>query len=224
MDTHSVYPLKLRNRNSINYTYVIVDHTTRQLAIIDPAWELAKIESTMHMLNGHLTTILLTHSHNDHVNLVHRLLEKYNPQVYLSHKEIHYYNFACENLHPFEDNDVIMLGDTSVSCMLTPGHTYGSSCFLISNDLFTGDTVFIEGCGLCDTVGGDPDKMFHSIQRIKSTIKPEVQIFPGHSYGKDPGYTLEYLLRHNIYFQFINKEHFINFRMRKGQKNLFNFC
>ncbi|MEW9701794.1 MBL fold metallo-hydrolase [Paenibacillus sp. SI8] len=224
MDTHTVYPLKLRNRKAINFTYLIVDHHTRQVAIIDPSWELDKIESTLHMVNGHLTTILLTHSHYDHVNLVNRLLEKYNPQVYLSQQEIHFYNFECDNLHPFEDNEVIMLGDTQISCMLTPGHTYGSACFLISNHLFTGDTIFIEGCGICTTVGGDPEQMFHSIQRIKSAINPKVQIFPGHSFGKNPGYTLDYLLKQNIYFQFINKEHFIMFRMRKGQKNLFNFC
>ncbi|WP_268964163.1 MBL fold metallo-hydrolase, partial [Paenibacillus sinensis] len=80
-----------------------------------------------------------------------------------------------------------MLGDTQITCILTPGHTYGSACYLTSDHLFTGDTVFIEGCGLCDTVGGDPEQMFHSIQRIKSAINPMVQIFPGHSYGKNPG-------------------------------------
>jgi hydroxyacylglutathione hydrolase len=224
MDSHSIYPLKVRYLGFINFTYIVMDNRTKQIAIIDPAWEFPKIEALLQTLEGNLTTVLLTHSHFDHVNLVNAILDKYNPSVYLSRREMKYYNFKCKNLNYFENRDKIMLGDTAISCMLTPGHTAGSTCYLLPDGLFTGDTVFIEGCGLCNAVGGDPEQMYHSIQMIKYSVDPGIKIFPGHSYGKKPGYTLNHLLRENIYFQINNKEQFIDFRMRKGQKNLFNFC
>jgi hydroxyacylglutathione hydrolase len=224
MDSHSIYSLKVRFLGFINFTYIVVDNRTRQIAIIDPAWEFAKIESLLQTLKGHLTTVLLTHSHYDHVNLVNTLLDRYNPAVYLSRREMKYYNFTCRNLKSFENREHLMLGDTRISCMLTPGHTAGSTCYLLPDSLFTGDTVFIEGCGICNTFGGDPEEMFHSIQRIKYTVDPGTKIFPGHSYGKKPGCTLDHLFRENIYFQINTKEQFIDFRMRKGQKDLFKFC
>lgn len=220
---NQIYPLKVRFLNFINYSYFIIDNKTREAAIIDPAWELFKIEQILTQMNIKLTTILLTHSHYDHVNLVDPLLDRYNPQVFLSRNEIDFYDFKCKNLNPVEHNYLIKLGETEILCLLTPGHTMGSTCYLVSNSLFTGDTVFIEGCGLCNTFGGDPEKMFKSIQEIKYTIDPLVKVFPGHSYGKKPGYTLDYLLKENIYFQLNNKEHFINLRMRKSQHNLFKF-
>jgi hydroxyacylglutathione hydrolase len=224
MDSHTIYPLKVGCLGFINVTYIVVDNRTRQIAIIDPAWEFPKIEVLLRTLKGNLTTVLLTHSHYDHVNLVNILLDKYDPSVYLSRREMQYYNFGCKNLNPFENRDCLMLGDTRISCMLTPGHTFGSACYLLPDSLFTGDTVFIEGCGICDTYGGDPAEMFHSIQMIKYTVDPGIKIFPGHSYGKKPGCTLNHLFKENIYFQINTKEQFIGFRMRKGQKNLFKFC
>ncbi len=219
-----VYKLKVGFGQIINFTYIVIDLKTKKIVIIDPAWEMAKIESLLQMLKGQLTTILLTHFHFDHTNLVTTLLKKYNPKVFMSAKEIFFYNFQCSNLNGFNHDDIIEIGETQVICLLTPGHTFGSTCYLLPDSLFTGDTIFIEGCGLSDIIGATPEMMFESIQNIKNTVDHKVKVFPGHSYGKEPGYPLEYLLKNNIYFQFDTKEKFAEFRMRKGQKNLFKFC
>jgi hydroxyacylglutathione hydrolase len=221
--THSIYQLKVRFHNFINFTYLIIDEKTKQAAIIDPAWELPKVESVLQRLNVSLAIILLTHSHFDHVNLVGLLLNRYHPQVFMSLNEINFYKFKCKNLNPLDHHDIIKLGETEILCLLTPGHTIGSTCYLLSDSLFTGDTIFIEGCGICDTTGGSPEKMFLSIQEIRANVDPHVKIFPGHSYGKKPGYPLNYLLKENIYFQIESIEQFIAFRMRQNQKGLFNF-
>jgi hydroxyacylglutathione hydrolase len=221
--TYSIYQLKVRFLNFINYTYIIIDKKTKQTAIIDPAWELYKIESLLQRLNIKPTMMLLTHSHFDHVNLVGPLLKRYCPQVFMSSAEINFFGFKCRNLNSLGHHDLIMLGETQISCLLTPGHTIGSSCYLLQDSLFTGDTIFIEGCGICNTVSGNPKKMFESIQEIKVDVNPDVKIYPGHSYGKDPGYPLKHLLKENIYFQIESIEHFVSFRMRQNQKGLFNF-
>lgn len=206
-----------------NYSYIIIDKATNEAAVIDPAWDMRTISSVITQSNAKLTTILLTHSHYDHVNLVNPLLRLYNPQVYMSRQEIDYYNYRCSNLNPVQDLEIIKLGRTPITCILTPGHTAGGVSYLLTSDLFTGDTVFIEGCGICTSPGACPESMFNSFQKIKEIIKPNVRIYPGHSYGKEPGYTLSYLLNNNIYFQIDRKNLFVEFRMRKNQKNLFYF-
>ena len=206
-----------------NYCYIIIDTTTNFTALIDPAWELSTIEEFLKKINANLVTILLTHSHFDHVNLVKPLLKEYDPQVIMSAKEIDYYKFTCRNLTPIENGDSLKLGNTDIKCLLTPGHTAGSTCFLLSDSLFTGDTIFTEGCGSCNTDGGSPEEMYSSIQMIKNTVLPDTFIYPGHSYGKTPGHSLSYLLKENIYFHIDKLEHFISFRMRKNQNNLLDF-
>ncbi|MFJ6208623.1 MBL fold metallo-hydrolase [Lysinibacillus sp. NPDC092081] len=220
---YEIYKLKVGFSNLVNFSYIIIDTVSKQAAIVDPAWDLELITRTFIELGVEPTTILLTHSHHDHVNMVQPLMKRFDMQVYMSAKEIEYYNFKCRNLNPIQDLERIYVGQTQVSCLLTPGHTAGGTCFLLTDSLFTGDTVFIEGCGICDTEGGSPEQMFESIQKIKRTVNQNVRIFPGHSYGKEPGYPLSYLLENNIYFAIDKKDQFIKFRMRKNQKNLFKF-
>lgn len=221
--TYEVYQFKVGFLNMLNFNYIIVDKTSGQTAIVDPAWDLELIIDTFSRLGVEPDKILLTHSHLDHVNMVRPLVDRFGSQVYMSAKEIDFYNFQCKNLNPVHDFDIINLGQTPICCILTPGHTAGGTCFLLSDSLFTGDTVFIEGCGVCSTIGGSADLMFESIQKIKKNVEPHIRIYPGHSFGKNPGYPLSYLLKNNIYFVIDVKEHFIKFRMRKNQKNLFNF-
>lgn len=205
-----------------NYSYIVVDQTTQATLIVDPAWELGKITARLSELDVDLVAILLTHSHYDHVNLVDKLVRKFNCAVYMSRIEIDYYQFRCGNLNAINDLDKMHIGETRISCILTPGHTAGGMCYHLTDCLFTGDTIFIEGCGMCNAKGGSADQMYNSVQRIKSVVPPYTRIYPGHSYGKSPGSTLEELMSENIYFQ-LDKKKFVDFRMRKNQHGLFDF-
>ncbi|WP_236905062.1 MBL fold metallo-hydrolase [Clostridium formicaceticum] len=200
-----------------------MDKETRSAAIVDPSWEVEIIVNVLSKLEVELSTILLTHSHYDHVNMVDALIMKYNPMVYMSYIEANYYRFKCKNLITIDDMDLVSVGQTEIRCLATPGHTAGGSCYLLKGSLFTGDTIFIEGCGICTGKGASAEDMFESIQKIKSIVRPDVRIYPGHSYGKKPGYSMEYLMKENIYLHINDKKHFIEFRNRKNQKNLFIF-
>lgn len=202
-----------------NNFYVIVDQATQQAALVDPSWWLEGIEQFLKEHNLKLTTLLLTHSHFDHINLVQRLLKNHQPQVYMSAAEIDFYHFQCPNLHPLEHNDRIRVGETELRFLLTPGHTAGSGCYLLPDCLFTGDTIFIEGCGKCTSFGADPGQMFDSIQLIKEAVPPEVQVYPGHSYGQAIGLSLEKLAKTNLHFLTANKDTYIRYRNRKSWLN-----
>lgn len=217
--TYRVFPLKMESCSYINYSYVILDLSSGQAAVVDPTWNIDKILAKLDEIKARLTTILLTHSHFDHVNLVSALLDRFKPEVFISRDERDYYNFSCGNLSTLHHLDVIRLGKTAISYLLTPGHTAGGGCYLLSDCIFTGDTLFIEGCGSCGALGGSPEKMFESIQLLKRDVRPKVRVFPGHCFGSPPGCELEYLQRQNLYFQFDRKDQFVEFRMRKGQND-----
>ncbi len=221
--TYAIHQLKLKFSFIKNYTYIICDIYSKEAAVLDPAWDIETITTKLLMLGVYPTKILLTHSHFDHVNLVEPLIQRFNSQVYMSLKEIEFYKYQCTNLNPVKHFDTIKLGQTNITALLTSGHTVGSMSFLLSDSLFTGDTIFIEGCGICTSIGGCPEEMFNSIQMIKKIVSPEVCVYPGHSYGKEPGYPLKYLMQENIYFLFERKEKFVEFRMRKQKNGLFNF-
>jgi len=220
---YKVHPLKLRKNRFINYSYLVVDKASGDALIIDPSWEIKKIDMAIENLSVNLKYILLTHSHFDHVNLVPELLQKYNTEVFMSSNEIEYYGFRCGNLNAVHNNEQIFLGSTKVVCLLTPGHTSGSTSYLIDNHLFTGDFLFIEGCGICSCEGSSTQDMFNSIQRVRNELAPDTLIYPAHSYGKEPGYSLEYLLKNNVYFCFDNISDFADFRLREGQCGIFSF-
>lgn len=216
MNNHyELYPIKTTFLRWSNYSYIVIDTITKAALIVDPAWDFNKIVDSLTQVNARLKAILLTHAHFDHTNLVKPLIKKFNTAVYMSKQEIDYYHFQSENLFEIQDKETIMLGSTEVCCLFTPGHTVGSMCYLLSNNIFTGDTLFSEGCGICDGDGGSAEMMFESVQNLKSQLSKHTRIYPGHSYGITPGHTMDEITKQNIYLHIKEKELFINFRMRK---------
>lgn len=221
--TYEVHKLIVKFTFFKNFTYLVVDFKSKEAAIIDPAWELNLLLNKIKKLNANLKHILLTHSHFDHTNLVKPLLKRFNPQVFMHEKEINRYRFRCNNLQSIDHLDKIKFGNTTITSLFTPGHTAGGTCFLLKGSLFTGDTIFTEGCGICYGKGSSPKAMFRSLQMIKSIVSKDVRIYPAHSFGKAPGQSFGKILKENIYLQFNNKADFIAFRMRENQKGFFNF-
>ncbi len=206
-----------------NNVYFIVDIETKNAAIVDPACNMEQVNNIVRSKGVILKTILITHVHTDHIRSVNDIVNQYNSNVYISKREADVYSYCCKNLITFDDNDEILIEKTKVTCMITPGHTAGSSCFLVTNGLFAGDTVFIEGCGNCTENGGSALDMYCSILRIKKQVGDSVLVYAGHTYHYLPGKPISFLKENNIYFLIENKEEFIEFRMRKDQKHLLDF-
>lgn len=204
-----------------NCTYVIVDTMKKVAVLIDPAWELEKIIACLNSHNASLHAILLTHSHYDHTNLVLPLVQRFSCIVYMASKEIDFYGFKSDNLVPVSDLEIIRIGNLEFECILTPGHSAGSMCFRIENNLFTGDTVFIRSCGYCNCKGGSYNEMFESIKKIKEiALKDEIAIYPGHYFRNDYEHQKEFLKR-NLYFHIKDIETFIKFASLSDKKNMY---
>jgi hydroxyacylglutathione hydrolase len=206
----------------MNYSYILYDDESKESVIIDPAWDLKKYYNFIDDKKLKLKAILLTHGHYDHMNLVKDITKLHDINVYININEIQYENFKCINMVSVEHLDKISIGKNNIICLHTPGHTEGSQCFLTSKYLFSGDTVFIEGVGICSDERM-ASKMYESIKFIKNYLFPQVLIFPAHKYLDEPGQTLNFLINNNIYFLIDKKEEFIKYRLRKKQYNIFSF-
>ncbi|TQV85999.1 MBL fold metallo-hydrolase [Aliikangiella coralliicola] len=221
--TPQVTVLKMSHQFMINYNYLVVDPITREAVVVDPAWQIEKVDQALADAQATLSGILLTHSHLDHVHLSKPLAAKYNCPIWMSHEEIDASGYRADQLVGIDESPWIV-GKMKIQPILTPGHTPGCICYQISDNLFTGDVLFAEGCGICPDTEAAYD-MYTSLDHLKRVLKPHTRIFPGHSYGRQPGRIFSQVLQENIYLQFRDKESFAAFRLRSGQNKskMFNF-
>lgn len=213
-----IYSRQLQLGPMQNFVYLLGAEDAREVAVIDPAWEVEAILAAAERDGKEVVAALLTHHHHDHVNGVLPLLER-RPgiPVVAQRREIELSSTLQafgDAMVPVEPGDEISVGPLPIRCLHTPGHTPGSHCFLAGSDLFTGDTLFIGGCGRCDLPGGDPEEMFRSLHQVLGSLPEETRVHPGHDYGSVPVSTLGAERRENPYLQRTNLEEFVSFRMR----------
>lgn len=204
--------IQVQSKKITNYCYLINNQNRKESIIVDPAWDLEKIESVVKRAGTKLIAILITHHHGDHIHLANTLAVRYDIPVYMHSDEQSFYDFKCNNLVVFQ-GDALYEAGIEINAILAPGHTKGSVCFFINNELFTGDTLFIEGCGECVSKGSSTFDLYDSLQKIL-TLPDSTKIYPGHRYKRLPGMSLKYVKQNNIYLQTKNRDDFINFHTR----------
>ena len=204
-----------------NQCYLV--HKDGKGVLIDPSWDFRLIDNFLIDNEIELLAVLVTHAHRDHTHLAGRFATNYGCSVYMSSVEMNHSGFRCPNLMAVKDLEEIEWGNFRVMSLLTPGHSPGGMCYLIGNHLFTGDTIFIEGVGACGDNENAAGALFDSVQKIKEHAMMTTCFWPGHSFGKPPGQTLSFLMENNIYFQLMDRSHFIKFRTRKNRPNPFGF-
>lgn len=91
----------------------------------------------------------------------------------------------------FSDGDALSLDGLCLHVIATPGHTPGGVCFLCGNDLFTGDTLFLESVGRTDFPGGSGAQLRNSVHRLFA-LEGDCKVWPGHDDPTTLGHERKY--------------------------------
>ena len=153
-----------------NFAYLIGDRETGDAVVVDPAYAAGDLVDALEADGMHLSGVLVTHHHPDHVGGsmmgfelkgLAELLERTSVPVHVNSLEADWVSrvtgIARSELTPHDHGDKVSVGDIDIELLHTPGHTPGSQCFLLDGRLVAGDTLFLEGCGRTDFPGGDVD-------------------------------------------------------------------
>ena len=185
-----------------NFAYLIGDRQTGDTVVVDPAYAAQDLVDVLETDGMHLSGVLVTHHHPDHVGGsmmgftlkgLAELLERVSVPVHVNVHEADWVakvtGIARSELTAHEHGDKVLVGDIDIELLHTPGHTPGSQCFLLDGRLVAGDTLFLEGCGRTDFPGGNVDDMFRSLQAL-AHLPGDPTVFPGHWYSAEPSAAL----------------------------------
>jgi glyoxylase-like metal-dependent hydrolase (beta-lactamase superfamily II) len=149
-----------------------------ELCIIDPGeGDIPLIDKELEN-KVKLRYIINTHYHEDHTANNGKIKEKYGGKVLIHEAEKDYIDFNFDRF--LKEGDIVSFGDVDLKILHIPGHSAGSICILYKNYIFTGDTVFLNGCGRWDLLGGSEKELEASLLRLSKIIKPGMNICSGH--------------------------------------------
>lgn len=201
-----------------NFAYLIGDRETGDAVVVDPAYAAGELLDTLESDGMHLSGVLVTHHHPDHVGGsmmgftlrgVTELLERVEVPIHVNSHEAPWVSRVTgvpeTDLTPHEHGDKVDVGDIEIELLHTPGHTPGSQCFLVDGRLVAGDTLFLDGCGRTDFPGGDVDEMYRSLQQL-AALSGNPTVFPGHWYSTQPSANLSDVKRTNYVYKASNLE------------------
>ena len=196
-----------------NFAYLIGDRQTGDCLVVDPAYAAGDLVDALQADGMHLSGVLVTHHHPDHVGGsmmgfelkgLAELMERVSVPVHVNSEEVLFVSritgISIGDLTQHENGDKVSVGDIDIELLHTPGHTPGSQCFLLDGRLVAGDTLFLEGCGRTDFPGGDSDEMFRSLQKL-ARLPGDPTVFPGHWYSLEPSASLSEVKRSNYVYR-----------------------
>ncbi|MEI7961243.1 MAG: MBL fold metallo-hydrolase [archaeon] len=153
-----------------NFSYIVLGkgQNSKRGVLIDPTGNKDAIESELEKHNAKIKLQLFTHNHPDHTELF----------AYFKSKGIKSYNPKPASLGKKE---FITVAGLKIEVIHTPGHTKEGVCFIIENNIFTGDTLFVRGIGT--TAYGGNDKELTNTLNFLFTLNQNLILYPGHNYG-----------------------------------------
>lgn len=189
-----------------NNMYLVMDEDTKKAVLIDATELIPEITDTVKQLGADVQYILLTHGHFDHIMGLNVLKKELNAEALICKDDL----VISDNINEFtrlfnwpdskppvyekyiKDGDIIPVGNMNVKVIHTPGHTEGGVCYLIEDNLFSGDTLFRGSVGRTDLFGGNFSKLSDSIKNKLFKLDNDIKVFPGHGPMTTIGYEKKY--------------------------------
>ncbi len=202
----------------VNFVYAIGDRDTGECVLVDPAYAVEDLLGVLETDGMHLTGVLATHYHPDHIGGsmmghtiegVPALLERVECPVHVQTAETPWVSRVIDiperDLAAHAPGDVVKVGEIEIELLHTPGHTPGSQCLLVEGRLISGDTLFLDGCGRTDLPGSDAALMYDSLQRL-AALPPGTVVYPGHRYSTPSSATMGSVVEQNFVFKPSSKD------------------
>jgi glyoxylase-like metal-dependent hydrolase (beta-lactamase superfamily II) len=141
------------------------------------------------------------------------LLAERPVKIYMNKEEVPWVKrvlgLESSDFTPVDGNSTVNVGDVPVRILHTPGHTPGSQCFLVGNNLISGDTLFIGSCGRVDLPGSNPEDLYYSLNQKLRALPDETVLYPGHNYSSESSSTLGREKKTNAFMRFDNVGEFL---------------
>jgi hydroxyacylglutathione hydrolase len=163
---------------SDNYAYLVVDDASGECGVVDCA-EAEKVLAEVKRRGLKLTTVLPTHWHHDHVGG--------NEDIVRAAPGLRVYGARGEHgripaqTDAVDDGDTVRVGSLEGRVIGIPAHTNGHIAYYFRSldAVFTGDTLFIAGCGR--VFEGNAATMVSSLAKL-AALPDSTAVYCGHEY------------------------------------------
>lgn len=182
-----------------NYAYLLVCRETKEAAIVDPSEAgpvLRALEQGAGTLDSRrdlsappasredirVSAILCTHHHHDHVGGNEEVRSRLGIDRVYGHGSDR--GRIPGQTQYLQEGDTFEIGRLSIRALHIPGHTLGAVAYVVTQEpddpvVFTGDTLFLAGCGRL--FEGDPPMMHASLSKL-AALDPRTRVYCGHEY------------------------------------------
>jgi len=195
---------------TFTYTYIVFDKETKDAILIDPVLDYDPASGKLDNRNAlevityikeqglKLHASLETHAHADHLS-GSQLIKKAFPAAKIAigknikvvqetFKEFFNLDDVVTDGSQFDlllDEGEMSFGSITVQTIFTPGHTPACASYLIEDNLFTGDALFMPdmGTGRCDFPKGSATDLYHSIHEKLYALPDATKVYVGHDYA-----------------------------------------
>ena len=182
-------------------SYMVGCQATGEALVIDPGRDTRPYLEVAAENDMEIVGAAETHIHADHVTGAALLRRETGAKVGVAAVA------GAEGVDkPLVDGQVLDRGEIVIKVLATPGHTNSCLSYFVGDRVFTGDALFIRGCGRTDFQQGDSAKLFKSVREKLFALPDDTFVYPGHDYkgqtvstiGEEKRYNPRLRLNHTI--------------------------
>lgn len=155
----------------------------REVLVIDAGHDHAPVVEAV--AGRRVTSIVLTHGHNDHIDSAVALRERVDAPIMLHPDDRMLWDMVYTDDAPDRDlahGATLRVAGHELAVIHTPGHSPGSCCFRDDRSglMFSGDTLFNGGPGATGRSFSDRPTILRSIRDMLLVLPDETVVHTGH--------------------------------------------